>query len=194
MLFKAQRNIHHSPFSETQNSKLKTQNSSPHNPIPSANIVGYWIPRRNLFFGKAVRGGGWYPDHQLRLLRRDSAHYDETRVVHELAMLAGEAGLLHGHLLHLNIENRHELWSKQRGYAIQEAQTIMLAGQSARWRNLLGAPAREFYRRFVQLDGWRDGWLGLLLCATLAFFELVKYVHVLALQRMLRRRSVPLSQ
>src|SRR5690242_13959061 len=29
-------------------------------------IAGYWIPRHNQFFGRALRGGGWYPDHQLR--------------------------------------------------------------------------------------------------------------------------------
>lgn len=151
-------------------------------------LAGYWIPRYNLFFGKVVRGGGWYPDHQLRLLRRDQAHYDETRIVHELAVLDGEVGFLEGHLLHLNIEHMDELWQKQRGYAIQEAQTLFLAGRRARWRNLLGAPLRELYRRFVQLGGWRDGRLGLLLCATLAFFELVKYVHLLGLQRIARNK------
>ena len=146
-------------------------------------VVGYWIPRRNLFFGKAVRGGGWYPDHQLRLLRCGHAHYDETRIVHELARLDGEAGFLTSHLVHLNIEHIHELWNKQRSYAIQEAQTMFLAGKRARWRNLLGAPLREFYRRFVQLGGWHDGRLGLLLCGTLAFFEFIKYVHLFALQK-----------
>lgn len=57
------------------------------------------------------------------------------------------------------------------------------AGKRARWRNLLGAPLREFYRRFVQLGGWHDGRLGLLLCGTLAFFEFIKYVHLFALQK-----------
>lgn len=151
--------------------------------------VGYWIPRHNLFFGQIVRGGGWYPDHQLRLLRCAYAHYDETRIVHELAVLDGQAGFLNGHLLHLNIEDMDELWHKQRGYAIQEAQTLLLAGRQARWRNLLGAPLREFYRRFVQLGGWRDGRLGLLLCGTLAFFEFVKYVRVLALRKVVRHET-----
>jgi glycosyltransferase involved in cell wall biosynthesis len=144
---------------------------------------GYWIPRHNLFFGRAVRGGGWYPDRQLRLLRRGSARYDERQVVHEVAALAGPAGVLSGHLLHINIEQLDELWRKQRAYAIEEAQTLALAGRRARWRNFAGAPAREFARRFLALGGWRDGALGLLLCGTLAVAEIIKFTHLKGLER-----------
>jgi glycosyltransferase involved in cell wall biosynthesis len=151
-------------------------------PVSSC-YAGYWMPRHNLFFGRALRGGGWYPDHQLRLVRRGRARYDEARLVHELAALDGEAGYLGGHLLHLNIERLDELWRKQTSYAIQEAQTLFLAGRRARWRNFVGAPAREFRRRFVSMAGWRDGALGLFLCATLAYFEVVKYAHLKGLER-----------
>lgn len=148
--------------------------------------AGYWIPRHNQFFGRVLRGGGWYPDHQLRLLRRTSAHYDEARPVHEFAELSGPAGYLSGHLLHLNIERLDELWHKQRAYAVQEAQMLFRAGRRARWRNFAGAPAREFFRRYVRLRGWRDGPIGLLMCATLAYFEIVKFAHLQGLERAVR--------
>jgi glycosyltransferase involved in cell wall biosynthesis len=150
-------------------------------------IAGYWIPRHNIFFGQTLRGGGWYPDCQLRLLRRTHARYDASRLVHELAQLDGEAGHLRGHLLHLNIERPGELWRKQTAYAIQEAQTLALAGRRARWRNFFGAPIREFYRRYIALRGYRDGGVGLLMCATLAYFELVKFAHLKGLQSVKRK-------
>ena len=155
---------------------------SPPHPFTPSQAAGYWIPRYNRFFGKILRGGGWYPDHQLRLLRRGRARYDEARLVHELVRLDGVAGELHGHLLHLNIERLDELWRKQTGYALQEAQTLYLAGGRARWRSFAGAPLREFYRRYITLGGARDGALGLFLCATLAYFEWVKYVHLKGLE------------
>jgi glycosyltransferase involved in cell wall biosynthesis len=162
--------------------QIETEQSTIYN-LQSA-IVGYWVPRRNLFFGRALRGGGWYPDHQLRLLRRGHARYDEARLVHEFAQLDGPAGYLAGHLLHLNIERLDELWRKQTSYAIQEAQTLYLAGRRARWRNFAGAPLRELHRRYIQLGGYRDGALGLFLCATLAYFEWVKYAHLKGLERL----------
>jgi glycosyltransferase involved in cell wall biosynthesis len=155
--------------------------SCPLSPIPYA---GYWIPRHNQFFGKTLRGGGWYPDHQLRLLLRGQARYDESQPVHEFAQLDGQAGYLTQHLLHLNIEHMGELWRKQTSYAIQEAQALYQAGRRARWRNFVGAPLREFRRRYIALGGYRDGAVGLLLCATLAYFELVKYIHLKGLEQM----------
>jgi glycosyltransferase involved in cell wall biosynthesis len=163
----------------------------PLSPFPSfpfsPSSAGYWIPRHNVFFGKILRGGGWYPDRQLRLLRRDRARYDETRTVHELVQLEGETDMLRGHLLHLNIERWDELWRKQTAYALQEAQTLYLEGRRARWRNFLGAPARELKRRYLALGGYRDGAIGLLMCATLAYFEIVKFVHLKGLERSLTR-------
>ena len=139
-----------------------------------------------MFFGQALRGGGWYPDHQLRLLRRDRARYDETRLVHEYAELDGSTSYLTQHLLHLNIERLDELWAKQTSYALQEAQTLYLAGRRGRWRNFAGAPLREFYRRYIVLGGWRDGWVGLLMCGTLAYFEWIKFVHLKGLEALTR--------
>lgn len=154
-------------------------------PSPGAGrCVGYWIPRYNRFFGRTLRGGGWYPDYQLRLLRRDRARYDEARLVHEYAELDGAAGYLAGHVIHLNIERLDELWHKQTSYALQEAQMLYLAGRRVRWRNFIGAPLREFRRRYVELGGYRDGALGLFLCATLAYFEWVKFVHLKGLERL----------
>lgn len=141
-------------------------------------LAGFWIPRYNLFFGRRLRGGGWYPDHQLRLMCRTCARYDEARRVHEVAALDGPSGMLRHHLLHLNIERLDELWHKQRAYALQEAHTLFTAKTPVRWRTFIGAPVREFYRRFVTLHGYRDGALGLFLCATMAYFEVVKYVHL----------------
>ena len=145
---------------------------------PSA-ADGYWIPRHNIFFGQTLRGGGWYPDPQLRLLRRTAARYDEGRLVHEFAQLQGAAGTLHGHLTHHNIEALGEFWRKQTDYALAEARTMASLGRRARARNFVGAPARALWHRYVALGGWRDGPLGMFLCASLAWFELVNFAFLL---------------
>lgn len=148
---------------------------------PPTAVGGYRIPRHNLFFGRLVRGGGWYPDYQTRLLRRDAASYDERRHVHEVPIVNGPIGTLRGHLVHINIERLDELWVKQSRYALAQAHTLLEAGRRSRWRNFLGAPAREFWRRYVALGGWRDGALGLFLCAAMAWFEVVTFAFLAGL-------------
>ncbi len=39
---------------------------------PSPELAGFEVPRRNYFYGQWIRGGGIYPDYQLRLFRRSA--------------------------------------------------------------------------------------------------------------------------
>ncbi|HYF64818.1 MAG TPA: glycosyltransferase family 2 protein [Herpetosiphonaceae bacterium] len=149
--------------------------------VPDA--AGYWIPRFNTYWGRALRGGGWYPDHQLRLLRRELARYDEERLVHELVTLDGPDACLSQHLLHINIESWPELRRKQRRYAIAEAATLNRAGVRFKPRNLVLQPPRAVWRRFVAWGGYRDRGLGLLLALVLGWYEAVTYVELWRMQR-----------
>ena len=145
----------------------------------------YSMPRHNLYWNRRLRGGGWYPDRQLRLLRREAAHYDESRLIHEFAETDGPTGELQEHLLHINIESLRELRNKQRAYALQEAQTLYLHGVRARSHNFVLQPLRELKRRYWTWNGYRDGWLGLFLAVTMSYYELVKYVHLKGLEQAL---------
>ncbi len=142
--------------------------TSPSGPSPA----GYWIPRRNIFWGRAMRGGGWWPDHQLRLLRVDRARFDPEQAVHEVARVDGPTGRLTQPLSHLNYADLAEFRTKQAAYARFEAERRRTTGQVVRPHNLVLQPWREFRRRYVALEGWRDGLNGLVVCALMAWYEL----------------------
>ncbi|HEY9844263.1 MAG TPA: glycosyltransferase family 2 protein, partial [Candidatus Obscuribacterales bacterium] len=57
-------------------------------PGPARTLDGYWLPRRNFFFGQEVHS--LFPDYQLRLFRSQQAHW--RGIVHELPALNGTAG------------------------------------------------------------------------------------------------------
>ncbi|HUZ03650.1 MAG TPA: glycosyltransferase [Thermomicrobiaceae bacterium] len=138
----------------------------------SDRIDGYWIPRRNRICGRELLGGGWWPDEQLRLLRRDRAHYRAGREVHEIVDLASEAGRLAAPLVHLNYDTLAEFREKQARYARMRVDELRSEGRRPHRRAYLGQPAREFWRRFVTLGGYRDGWLGFRLAMLLGWYEL----------------------
>jgi len=141
-------------------------------------LSGAWVPRHNVFFGRALVGGGWYPDRQLRLLRRGAAQYDLARAVHEVATVRGDCVVLDGHIRHLNIETFAELWRKQAEYARREAQTFAAQGRRTRLRNYVGAPLREFRLRYLTNGGWRDGWVGLVLALVMAWYAAQTFVYL----------------
>ncbi len=132
--------------------------------------AGCWVPRLNVMFGRLILGGGWYPDEQLRLLRRDAAHYDEALLVHEHPEVAGPTEHLQEPLLHFNYQSLRQFFRKQRRYAGLEAETLVRQGVRPRWRSLLGSPVREFVRRYFQLRGWADGPIGLFLSLAMAYY------------------------
>lgn len=144
-------------------------------------LAGYWIPRRNVVFGRELRGGGWWPDFQLRLLRRSKAQYAPRREVHEIVELDGSAGTLKEPMLHLNYDSFDEFRSKQAQYCNLRAQELVGDGLRPRRRSYIGRPAREFWRRFVSLTGYRDGLIGLRLAIAMASYELKLLVQVRSL-------------
>jgi glycosyltransferase involved in cell wall biosynthesis len=133
-------------------------------------LRGAWIPRHNRILGRVVRHAGWYPDYQLRLLKRGAAHLDPRRPVHELALLDGPAGHLRQALVHESYRSLGEFVDKQERYCQLDAERWLMTFGRPRWRAVIGQPLREFWRRYVQLRGYREGWLGLVLCLILAFY------------------------
>ena len=131
---------------------------------------GFWIPRHNYLLGRLVRHGGWYPDYQLRLLERAASHFDPRRLVHELAIVDGPTGYLREPMIHFNYGSLGEFAARQERYCRLEAERWLATFGRPRARALLGQPVREFWRRYVELQGFREGALGLLLSGLLAYY------------------------
>jgi len=141
-------------------------------------VCGWWIPRYNYIMGHRMRGGGWYPDYQLRLLRVDRARYDLHREVHETVILEGEAGYLQAHLIHYNYDTLTHFRQKQSRYLDFEARILHRQGIRPRPWTFFSMPLREFWRRFVRLKGYRDGAIGFLLCSLMGWYTFRTYLRL----------------
>jgi (heptosyl)LPS beta-1,4-glucosyltransferase len=152
--------------------------------------VGWWVPRRNFIFGQWIQHAGWYPDYQLRVLKKARARYDATRQVHEVAELDGEAGHLQHTLTHYNYATVDQFVRKQRLYSGYEARILFERGVRPKARNYILQPVREFWRRYVTWQGYKDGGHGLLLSVLMAYFTLIVYVNLRQTERKSRCRVI----
>ena len=66
---------------------------------PGQEIVGYFIPRRNMFLGRPLIHAGVYPDGVIRLVKKGFAHFPQ-KSVHEQISLDGDVSWLSHDLLH----------------------------------------------------------------------------------------------
>src|SRR5579862_7963340 len=74
-------------------------------------INGYWIPRKNIIFGKFIEHSGWFPDPQLRLFKKGTAKFVKAHV-HEPVKLSGESAYLKNYIIHHHYENIAEFLNK----------------------------------------------------------------------------------
>jgi (heptosyl)LPS beta-1,4-glucosyltransferase len=144
--------------------------------------VGYWVPRYNYIFGHLTLHAGYYPDYQMRLLRRGRARYE--RPVHEVVVLDGAEGHLKHPLIHYNYDTLDQFRAKQRHYIQHDAQELFQQGIRWKPRNVILQPLRHFWWRYITLQGYRDGLHGLRLCILLAYYYgLLTYLRLRELQR-----------
>ena len=60
---------------------------------------GYYMPRKNYYFGKWLKRGAKYPDYQLRLFKKDKGEF-QCAHVHEKIKVDGKLGYLKNPILH----------------------------------------------------------------------------------------------
>jgi glycosyltransferase involved in cell wall biosynthesis len=104
----------------------------------SGAVQGYFVPRRQVFRGRWIRHGGYYPKYLLKLFRRDAATLDPADRVDHHFRVAGEVARLSGDLIE---DNRNEAriadWiARHNRYARLQAEEEVerLAGGSVRGR------------------------------------------------------------
>ena len=71
--------------------------------VKKKGFSGFWMPRKNIIFGKWIKHSLWSPDYQLRLFRRGKA-FLPCKSVHEQPKLTGKAGYLKNPLIHENYQ------------------------------------------------------------------------------------------
>ncbi|MDD3532193.1 MAG: glycosyltransferase [Candidatus Shapirobacteria bacterium] len=135
---------------------------------------GYYLPRKNIIFGKTINHTGWYPDYQLRFFVKDYGTF--SRIIHERICLRGGAGHLKNPLVHYNYQTVSGFIDRLNRYTDAESQQLIASGYQFLNQDLVLRPTEEFFRRFFAQRGWQDGLHGLVLSALMAFYTFVIYL------------------
>jgi (heptosyl)LPS beta-1,4-glucosyltransferase len=139
--------------------------------------VAYRIPRRNIFYGAWVRGGGVYPDYQVRLFRRGLAQYNDV-AVHENLIVDGEIGTVAGHLDHYTERRIQDHFKKFGLYTTLAAQEKAKTVRTVGWIDLVFRPLVVLVKTYVLKQGFRDGVHGLIICVFASMYTFVKYAKL----------------
>ena len=138
---------------------------------------GFYLPRENYFIGEWIRHGGWWPDHTLRLFRKDRGRL-EPREVHEKVVVDGAVGYLKNPLRHFTYRSISDFMERMERYSTLAAREIIRKGGRAGVSSLMLKPGATFIRMYVLQRGFLDGTRGLVLAALYSYYTFLKYAKV----------------
>jgi glycosyltransferase involved in cell wall biosynthesis len=148
-----------------------------------AAVNGYWMPRTNLFLGRAMRYGVWGNDVQLRLIRRGKGRFGD-RLVHESIVVEGETRELRGAMIHHTCPDIATVIEKFNRYSSLSAQmAVDRTPRAFSLFNIVFMPFVRFFDYYVIRQGFRDGREGLLLTLYFAFYISWKYAKAWEMSR-----------
>lgn len=143
-----------------------------------ASINGFWIPRKNLMFGKWIKENtGWYPDFQLRLFRKGQGKY-ESKAVHKDLFVEGETEKLKEHIIHHNYDSIEQYVKKILNYAPNEAEEYLRNGYKFSYFDVIRFPLNDFMAWFFARKGYKDGFHGLVLALMQAFYHFLVFAFI----------------
>lgn len=142
---------------------------------------GFRVRRRNFFLGRWIRHGGWWPDPQLRLVRRDRASI-RGAPGHETLHAEGRVGDLPGAITHDTHPTLAAAVSRVDRYSNHLAPDRARRRRIRGW-HLFAHPAAAFGRKFFVQRGFLDGTHGFLVAAIHATVKLATYAKAWEIQR-----------
>jgi len=138
---------------------------------------GYQVARRAFYMNRWIRGGGWYPDYQLRLFNRTRGHWRD-RVIHESVVMEESARveILRGDLLHYSMRDpeHHRRMIEQRYAPLGAEQMFREGKRTSALQSSIAGPA-AFIRSFILKAGFRDGSAGLTIARMAAYHASLKH-------------------
>ncbi len=148
---------------------------------------GYRIPRLSTYMGRQIRGGGWYPDWQLRFFNRNSGKWKDI-AIHESVEMADGARVekLAGDILHYSVEGadaaayHHRMIGER--YAPLAAKQMFEDGRRTSRFKIYTAGFTAFIHTYFLKAGFRDGFAGFVIARFAAHHAFLKHLLLWEMQ------------
>jgi glycosyltransferase involved in cell wall biosynthesis len=142
---------------------------------------GYRIPRLSTYMGKQIRGGGWYPDWQLRFFDRRYGKWKDV-AIHESVEMNPDARVekLSGDILHHSVtadkvaKYHHKMIGER--YAPLAARQMFENGRRTSRFKIYTVGWTTFVHTFFLKGGFRDGFAGFVIARFAAHHAFLKHL------------------
>jgi glycosyltransferase involved in cell wall biosynthesis len=163
--------------------------------LQNGRYAGYAVPRLVYYLGRWWRRGGWYPDYDVRLFRRERATWGGSDP-HEKILVDGPIRRLRNPLHHYSYRNIDDHLQRINRFTSISAQELHKRGVRWRLSDALARPVGRFFRSYLLKRGFMEGFAGFYIAASAAVYVFLKYAKLWELEveekrHLGRKRSTP---
>lgn len=142
---------------------------------------GFMVNRRNVYLGREIKYGGWYPDHEIRLYRKDRGSWQGG--IHAKVYVDGKVGELKNYYMHTPYtDTAHQIRTIDR-YSEAFAQDLYASKRHFHLLNMLTRPMYRFFRDYIFKRGFLDGVPGLIIMASTMYYVFMKHARLWELEK-----------
>jgi glycosyltransferase involved in cell wall biosynthesis len=147
---------------------------------PSASD-GYIVDRRNIYLGREIKHGGWYPDREIRLYRKDLGGWRGG--IHAKVHVNGRIGHMKNYYMHTPYsDTAHQIRTIDR-YSEAYARDLFDAGRHFHFSNMVMRPVWRLFRDYIFKRGFLDGVPGLIILASTMYYVFMKHARLWELEK-----------
>ncbi|MBI3397002.1 glycosyltransferase family 2 protein [Candidatus Woesebacteria bacterium] len=138
------------------------------------------IPRKNIIFEKWMKHLRWWPDYNIRFFKKGFVSWNE--IIHSVPITKGKgADILLDEkyaIIHHNFESLDDYLETLIRYSWIKADELFKSDYKFNWTDLIKKPSAEFFSRYFQGEGYKDGLHGLALGILQGFGEFLIYLKI----------------
>ena len=146
-----------------------------------AEYAAYSVPRLVYYLSRWWWRGGWYPDYDIRLFRRERATWGGADP-HEKIFVDGKVRRLHHPLHHFSYRSIDDHLQRINRFTSISAQELQQDGQRWRLTDALLRPSFRFFHSYILKRGFMEGFAGFYVAVTAAVYVFLKYAKLWELE------------
>jgi hypothetical protein len=138
-------------------------------------IDAFFTPA-DYYLGRWIRYGGWYPDGEIRLYRREKGRWEGG--LHAKISVDGKVKPLKSLYLHYTYRNISDQIQTIDKYSQIAAEDMVREGERFSLSKLLFHPPFRFLKEYILKSGFRDGLPGVIIVVSTMFYVFIKYAKL----------------
>ncbi len=143
---------------------------------------GYIAHRRNIYLGREIKHGGWYPDREIRLYKKDRGSWQGG--IHAKVQVTGKTGILKNYYMHTPYtDTAHQIRTIDR-YATAYADDLLQSQKHFHLFYMLTRPVYRFFRDYIFKMGFLDGIPGLIIAVSTMYYVFMKQAKLWEMERL----------